>query len=64
MKSDESYTVEDCVNEWLKKGLKGRDQQGTVRNYRSMAVHHIYPYIGMRKSKTLTAGDLDDWLED
>jgi integrase len=64
IKTEEGYTVEDCVNDWLEKGLKGRDQEGTVRNYRSMAVHHIFPHIGRVKLKRLTADELDDWLED
>ncbi|TDD22251.1 tyrosine-type recombinase/integrase [Nonomuraea diastatica] len=60
--TEQDYTVEDCINDWLEKGLKGRDQ-GTIANYRSMAIHHIIPQIGKIKIKKLTADELDDWLD-
>ncbi|TYB56812.1 site-specific integrase [Nonomuraea sp. PA05] len=60
--TEEGYTVEDCINDWLARGLKGRDQD-TIANYRSMAIHHIIPQIGKIKIKKLTADELDDWLD-
>ncbi len=61
--TEQDYTVADCINDWLERGLRGRDQ-GTVANYRSMAVHHIIPQIGKTKLKKLTADELDDWLDE
>ncbi|MEU1385806.1 MULTISPECIES: tyrosine-type recombinase/integrase [unclassified Nonomuraea] len=61
--TEEGYTVEDCINDWLARGLKARSQ-GTVASYRSMAIHHIIPQVGQIKLKKLTADDLDDWLDE
>ncbi|MEV4112399.1 tyrosine-type recombinase/integrase [Nonomuraea sp. NPDC049695] len=63
IKTEQTYTVEDCINDWLEKGLKGR-AESTVKSYRSLAVHQIIPHIGKIKLKKLTADELDDWLDE
>lgn len=62
IKTDTSYTVNDAVDAFLEKGLKGR-AEGTADNYRSLA-EHITTRIGRIKLKELTANDLDAWMED
>src|SRR6201992_3063009 len=61
--TDAKYTVEDAVNDFLAKGLKGR-AKSTIDNYRSIAAHNVIPQIGGIKLKELTADHLDDWLDD
>jgi integrase len=61
--TDVRYTVEDAVNDYLAKGLKGRAKT-TVDNYRSLAGHHVIPHLGDIKLKELTADHLDDWLDE
>jgi hypothetical protein len=60
--TDARYTVEDAVNDFLAKGLKGRSK-GTIDCYRSLADHNVIPQIGAIKLKKLTADQLDDWLD-
>src|ERR1700722_551390 len=43
--------------------MKGK-AQGTIDNYRSIARHHLIPYIGAAKLKKLTAHDLDTWIDE
>ncbi|MET9711621.1 hypothetical protein [Nocardiopsis alba] len=62
VKSSASYTVADCVDDFLKRGLKGR-AQGTVDKCRILANKHIVPELGKAKLKDLTADDVDDWLD-
>lgn len=57
------YTVADTVNDWLKRGLKGRSE-GTVTKYRSLAANNVIPYLGKAKLRELTADDVDDWLDE
>ncbi|MEV3993230.1 hypothetical protein AB0J57_30425 [Streptomyces sp. NPDC049837] len=45
VKSSASYTVEQAVNDWLAKGLKGRDP-ASVSTYRSLAANHVIPDLG------------------
>ncbi|MBF6046416.1 tyrosine-type recombinase/integrase [Streptomyces sp. NRRL B-1677] len=59
-----NYTVADAVNDWLERGLKGRDEKGTIGKNRSVADKHLIPFIGKAKLKDLTADDVDDWLDD
>jgi integrase len=61
--TDAKYSVEDAVDDFLAKGLKGR-AKGTVDNYRSLADHNVIPQIGGIKLKELTADHLDDWLDE
>ncbi|WAP56947.1 site-specific integrase [Streptomyces sp. S465] len=63
IKSPANYTVTDAVNDWLERGLKGRDEQ-TVSKNRSLADKHLIPFIGRAKLKDLSADDVDDWLDD
>ena len=58
----EGYTVKDAVNDWLAKGLKGRDEN-TLATNRILADQHVISLIGGKKVKELTADDVDDWLE-
>lgn len=57
------YSVADTVNDWLKRGLKGRSE-GTVTKYRSLAANNVVPQLGKAKLKELTADDVDDWLDE
>jgi integrase len=57
------YTVADTVNDWLKRGLKGRSE-GTVTKYRSLAANNVIPQLGRAKLRELTADDVDDWLDE
>ncbi|MFC8201235.1 tyrosine recombinase XerC [Streptomyces sp. NPDC057298] len=64
VKAPANYTVTDAVNDWLDRGLKGRDKKGTIGKNRSMANKHLIPLIGKAKLKELSADDVDDWLDD
>ncbi|MEV4448689.1 tyrosine-type recombinase/integrase [Streptomyces mirabilis] len=63
VKSPANYTVAEAVNDWLERGLKGRDDQ-TVGKNRTLANKHLIPLIGKAKLKDLSADDVDDWLDD
>ncbi|MFJ4079835.1 tyrosine recombinase XerC [Streptomyces iakyrus] len=63
LKTPANYTVADAVNDWLERGLKGRDEKGTIGKNRSMADKHLIPFIGKAKLKELSADDVDDWLD-
>ncbi|MCX5049943.1 site-specific integrase [Streptomyces sp. NBC_00474] len=62
VKAPANYTVADAVNDFLERGLKGRDDQ-TVSKNRTMANKHLIPFIGKAKLKELSADDVDDWLD-
>lgn len=62
IKATEGYTVADAVNDWLAKGLRGRDPS-TISTNRILAERHIMPFIGARKLKQLSADDVDTWLD-
>ncbi|MFG3123670.1 tyrosine recombinase XerC [Streptomyces sp. NPDC048201] len=64
VKAPANYTVADAVNDFLERGLKGRDEKGTIGKNRSMANKHLIPFIGKAKLKELSADDVDDWLDD
>ncbi|WP_329464470.1 site-specific integrase [Streptomyces sp. NBC_01431] len=64
VKAPVNYTVAEAVSDWLERGLKGRDQKGTIGKNRSMANKHLIPFIGKAKLKDLSADDVDDWLDD
>ncbi|HEV2452069.1 MAG TPA: site-specific integrase, partial [Streptosporangiaceae bacterium] len=59
----ENYTVQEAANDFLDQGMKGKGQ-GTIDNYRSVARHHLIPYIGAARLKRLTADELDGWMDD
>ncbi|PTH83223.1 site-specific integrase [Streptomyces sp. A244] len=63
VKAPANYTVGDAVNDWLERGLKGRDEKGTIGKNRSMANKHLIPFIGKAKLKDLSADEVDDWLD-
>ncbi|WP_030648459.1 MULTISPECIES: site-specific integrase [Streptomyces] len=63
VKSPVNYTVADAVNDWLERGLKGREELTLSKN-RSMANKHLVPLLGKAKLKDLSADDVDDWLDD
>lgn len=60
--SAERYTVRDAVEDWLAKGLKGRDP-GTVTNNRILADRHVIPLLGRARLKELRADQVDKWLD-
>ncbi|MEV5831923.1 site-specific integrase, partial [Spirillospora sp. NPDC052242] len=62
IKSSASYTIADAVEDWLAKGLKGRDAN-TVATNRILADKHVIPLIGKIKLKDLRADDVDEWLD-
>jgi hypothetical protein len=62
LKPAEGYTVRDAVNDWLTKGLKGRDAN-TLTTNRILAEQHVIPLIGATKLKELTADNVDEWLD-
>lgn len=61
--ASEGYTVQQAVEDFLDHGMKGK-AQGTIDNYRSIASHHLVPYIGAAKLKKLTADELDKWIDE
>ncbi|MFG3416392.1 tyrosine-type recombinase/integrase [Streptomyces althioticus] len=63
VKSPANYTVANAVNDWLERGLKGRDEKTVSKNH-MMANKHLIPFIGKAKLKDLSADDVDDWLDD
>lgn len=58
-----NYRVGQAVDDWLERGLNGRDEK-TVELYRVLAAKHIHPQIGKGKLHELNADDVDDWLKD
>lgn len=60
--SSARYTVEDAVRKFLDVGLRGRAPK-TTEKCRTLIDNHIVPQIGAAKLRTLSADDLDDWLE-
>ncbi|MFK0145899.1 tyrosine recombinase XerC [Streptomyces griseus] len=63
LKSSATYTVAQAVNDWLDKGLKGREES-SIETYRTLARTHITPYLGAAKLRELEADLLDEWLDD
>jgi integrase len=62
VKTSEGYTVADAVDDWLSKGLKGRDPS-TVTTNRILADQHVIPLIGAQKLKRLSADEVEEWLD-
>jgi integrase len=62
LKTSGNYTVGDAVQDWLAKGLRGRDPD-TIRVNRILIDHHLLPLIGGIKLTELSADDVDNWLE-
>ncbi|MFC4535670.1 site-specific integrase [Sphaerisporangium dianthi] len=63
IKTESKYSVEDAVNDFLEKGLKGK-AKSTIDNYRSLASKHLIPQVGGIKLKELTADHLDEWMDE
>lgn len=59
----EGYTVADAISDFLDQGMKGKSAE-TISNYRSLADHHLIPYLGAAKLKKLTADELDRWMDE
>jgi hypothetical protein len=62
LKTVEGYTVAQAVQDWLSKGLKGRDEE-TITANRILAEQHVLPLIGATRLTDLSADDVDDWLD-
>jgi hypothetical protein len=60
--TDNHYTVGQCVDDFLAKGLKGKSDN-THKVYRSLAKNHITPAIGRMKLKELNAEHVEEWLD-
>lgn len=60
---DTRFTIAQAVEDWLERGLPGRDEDTLVK-CRGLANNHIIPFLGARKLRELTADEVDDWLED
>ncbi|MEV7506805.1 site-specific integrase [Streptomyces sp. NPDC091201] len=60
-KAPANYTVSQAVNEWLAKGLRGRDES-SLAMYKSLAKNHVIPQLGQAKLQALDADTVDDWL--
>lgn len=61
VKGSNKYTVADAVDDWLKRGLNGRNPK-TVDKLRTLAYGHVVPSLGKAKLRKLEADDVDDWL--
>jgi hypothetical protein len=59
--SSARYTVSEAVQDWLDRGLVGRDVM-TVEKNRILARTHVIPGLGKAKLRELKADDVDDWL--
>lgn len=62
-KNNHGYIVADCIRDWLKFGLSGRDAD-TITKCTILANTHIIPALGARKLRDLSADDVDQWLAD
>ncbi len=62
LKTTGNYTVALAVQDWLAKGLKGRDEE-TITANRILAEQHVLPLIGACKLTELAADDVDEWLD-
>ncbi|MFI8828589.1 tyrosine recombinase XerC [Streptomyces sp. NPDC053431] len=54
-------TVEDVVNSWLTRGLRGREES-SIKVYRSLAANHVVPDLGKAKVHELSPDEVDEWL--
>ena len=62
IETSDDYTVENAVRDWLARGTKGLSAK-TINDYTSLAESNLIPFIGARKLKSLTADNVEDWLE-
>jgi integrase len=61
-KDSENYTVGDAVQDWLAKGLRGREPK-TITTLTILAGQHVMPLIGATKLRELNADHVDEWLD-
>lgn len=61
-KDSENYTVGDAVQDWLAKGLRGRDPK-TIITLSTLAEQHVIRLIGATKLRELDADAVDEWLD-
>lgn len=59
--SKPNYTVAEAMEDWLTYGL-GRQGSATIKKYRSLSATHIVRFLGKRKSRELTARQVELWL--
>jgi integrase len=62
IETTDDYTVENAVRDWLARGTKGLSAK-TINDYTSLAESNLIPFIGAKKLKSLTADNVEDWLE-
>lgn len=62
VKPDHRYSVTDAVNDFLAAFDKTGRSPNTESVYRSLADHHLIPFIGRIRLKDLTADDVETWL--
>ncbi|WP_369359600.1 tyrosine recombinase XerC [Streptomyces sp. cg2] len=62
-KTSPTYTVEQAVNDWLSRGLAGREES-SIAAYTSLAKNHVIPALGRAKLRELEADDVEEWLAD
>lgn len=58
----DKYTIEQAARDWLKSGVRGREDS-TMENLHSYTEVHIIPGLGKAKLKRLTADQVDRFLE-
>ena len=58
----DKYTVEQAAKDWLKGGIRGREDS-TLENLHSYTEVHIIPGLGKAKLKRLTAEEVDTFLD-
>ncbi|CAM3313859.1 site-specific integrase [Stackebrandtia soli] len=61
IRTSATYTVKEAVEEFLRRGLPGRDS-GTRAKIEILARKHVIPSVGGVAVSKLTADDVDDWL--
>jgi integrase len=61
VRTSSTYTIERAVNDWLARGLRGRDT-ASLKAYRSLATNHVIPDLGKAKLHELCP-DVDEWLQ-
>ncbi|MFI9254128.1 helix-turn-helix domain-containing protein [Streptomyces sp. NPDC053069] len=55
VKAPANCTVADAVNDWLERGLKGRDEKGTLGKNRSIPLERIAQLVGHTSQATTEA---------
>lgn len=63
VKTSATYTVGDAVAKWMTSPGVKKLAPKTREKFRTLAEHHLLPYIGKAKLRDLTADDVEEWLE-